>query len=69
MDYGKIDFLSTSQGRTAADASLGVTNRIISGSPEDVFRGRRRDLLRMSFCLVGWLLPGNKKKALVKFSQ
>ena len=46
MDYGKIDFLSTSQGRTAADASLGVTNRIISGSPEDVFRGHRRDLVK-----------------------
>ena len=31
MDYGKIDFLSTSQARTAAGASLGdgVTNRTI----------------------------------------
>ena len=36
MDYGKIDVLSTSQGRSAADASLGLTYRTIRGSPENV---------------------------------
>ena len=36
MDYGSIDVLSTSQGRSAADASLGVPYRTIWGRPEDV---------------------------------
>ena len=36
MDYGKIDVLSTSQGRPTADASLGVTYRTRWGRPEDV---------------------------------
>ena len=37
--------MSTSQGHLAADASLGVTNKIIWGRPEDV-RMFFRDILR-----------------------
>ena len=56
MDYGSIDVLSTSQGRPAADASLGVTYRTIWGRPEDVrtfFFGRLQDILGTQFCPVG----------------
>ena len=47
MDDGEIDVLSTSQGRHAADGSLGFTYRTIYGCPEEV-RTLFRDALRMS---------------------
>ena len=43
MDYVQIDVLSTSDGRPAADASLGLTYWTIWTRPENVrtfFRGR-----------------------------
>ena len=51
MDYGSVDVLSTSQGRPAADASLGVTYRTIWGRPEDNQANFQKKMLEI-FCEI-----------------